>query len=86
MATAPEGGKLIALLLKLTNAKKTIDIGVFTGYSLFLTALTIPDDGKASVSQFYTTKIGLMYNILKYMCSTSLIYVCKYYADYSYRP
>ena len=68
MATAPEGGKLIALLLKLTNPKKTIEIGVFTGYSLVLTALTIPDDGKASVSQFYTTKIGLMYNIFSNSC------------------
>ena len=86
MTTAPEVGQLIALLWKLTNAKKTIEIGVFTGYSLVLIALTIPDDGKASVSPFYTTKIGLMYNILKFMCSTSLIYVCKYYADYSYRP
>nr|XP_019069557.1 probable caffeoyl-CoA O-methyltransferase At4g26220 [Solanum lycopersicum] len=46
MATAPENGQLIALLLKLTNPKKTIEIGVFTGYSLVLTALTIPDDGK----------------------------------------
>ncbi|KAK6789513.1 hypothetical protein RDI58_013313 [Solanum bulbocastanum] len=59
MATAPEAGQLIALLLKLINAKKTIEISVFTGYSLLLTALTIPDDGKASASQFYTTKIGL---------------------------
>ncbi|KAL3532582.1 hypothetical protein ACH5RR_006103 [Cinchona calisaya] len=46
MATAPDAGQLIAMLLKLINAKKTIEIGVFTGYSLLLTALTIPDDGR----------------------------------------
>ncbi|KAG5605967.1 hypothetical protein H5410_027459 [Solanum commersonii] len=47
MATAPEAGQLIALLLKLINAKKTIEVGVFTGYSLLL---KIPDDGKANYS------------------------------------
>ncbi|KAM3394441.1 hypothetical protein P3S68_003443 [Capsicum galapagoense] len=46
MATAPDAGQQIALLLKMINAKKTIEIGVFTGYSLLLTALTIPQDGK----------------------------------------
>lgn len=46
MGTAPDAGQLIAQLLKLVNAKKTIEIGVFTGYSLLLTALTIPEDGK----------------------------------------
>uniref|UniRef100_A0A7N2KXP7 Caffeoyl-CoA O-methyltransferase n=2 Tax=Quercus lobata TaxID=97700 RepID=A0A7N2KXP7_QUELO len=45
-ATAPDAGQLMAMLLKLVNAKKTIEIGVFTGYSLLLTALTIPEDGK----------------------------------------
>ncbi|MBA0597588.1 hypothetical protein Gorai_007391, partial [Gossypium raimondii] len=46
MATAPDAGQLIAMLLKLTNAKRTIEVGVFTGYSLLLTAFTIPEDGK----------------------------------------
>uniref|UniRef100_A0A2N9J7V5 Caffeoyl-CoA O-methyltransferase n=1 Tax=Fagus sylvatica TaxID=28930 RepID=A0A2N9J7V5_FAGSY len=46
MATSPDAGQLMALLLKLVNAKKTIEVGVFTGYSLLLTALTIPEDGK----------------------------------------
>ncbi|KAL3829961.1 hypothetical protein ACJIZ3_018763 [Penstemon smallii] len=46
MATAPDAGQFMALILKLVNAKKTIEIGVFTGYSLLLTALTIPEGGK----------------------------------------
>ncbi|XP_028060221.1 probable caffeoyl-CoA O-methyltransferase At4g26220 isoform X2 [Camellia sinensis] len=46
MGTAPDAGQLMAMLLKLVNAKNTIEIGVFTGYSLLLTALSIPDDGK----------------------------------------
>ncbi|GAB4852734.1 hypothetical protein Ancab_016943 [Ancistrocladus abbreviatus] len=44
--TDPDAGQLIAMLLKLVNAKKTIEIGVFTGYSLLLTALNIPEDGQ----------------------------------------
>ena len=46
LGTSPDAGQLIAMFLKIVNAKKTIEIGVFTGYSLLLTALTIPDDGK----------------------------------------
>ncbi|KAG5024415.1 hypothetical protein JHK82_020315 [Glycine max] len=46
MGAAPDAGQLMAMLLKLLNAKKTIEVGVFTGYSLLLTALTIPNDGK----------------------------------------
>nr|BAK74805.1 hypothetical protein [Cyclamen persicum x Cyclamen purpurascens] len=46
MATSPDAGQLIAMFLKLVNAKKAIEIGVYTGYSLLLTALAIPDDGE----------------------------------------
>ncbi|CAL5215052.1 unnamed protein product [Lathyrus oleraceus] len=46
MGTSPDVGQLMALLLKLLNAKKTIEVGVFTGYSLLLTALNTPHDGK----------------------------------------
>ncbi|KAF3629645.1 Caffeoyl-CoA O-methyltransferase [Capsicum annuum] len=49
MASPPDSGQLIALLLKLINPKKTIEIGVFTEYSLLLTALAIPQDGKATI-------------------------------------
>lgn len=50
MATAPDAGQLMAMLLTLVNARKTIELGVFTGYSLLLTALSIPEDGKVRSS------------------------------------
>ncbi|KAI4380376.1 hypothetical protein MLD38_006574 [Melastoma candidum] len=48
IGTAPDAGQMIAMLLKMINAKRTIEIGVFTGYSLLLTALNIPEDGKVT--------------------------------------
>ena len=45
MATAADEGQFLGLLLKLMGAKKTIEIGVFTGYSLLCTALALPHDG-----------------------------------------
>ncbi|KAJ6837196.1 caffeoyl-CoA O-methyltransferase-like isoform X1 [Iris pallida] len=46
MAVPPEEGQFLSIMLKLMNAKKTIEIGVFTGYSLLLTAMALPKDGK----------------------------------------
>jgi len=63
MGAAPDAGQLMTLLLKLLNAKKTIEVGVFTGYSLLLTALTIPDDGKVCIFLllFGTINISVLY-------------------------
>lgn len=46
MATPADEGQLIRMLIKLINAKNTMEIGVYTGYSLLSTALALPSDGK----------------------------------------
>uniref|UniRef100_A0A3Q7GG23 Uncharacterized protein n=1 Tax=Solanum lycopersicum TaxID=4081 RepID=A0A3Q7GG23_SOLLC len=50
MEIAPEHGKQVIFLLKLKNAKKIIQIGLFSRYSILLTGLTIPNGCKASES------------------------------------
>ncbi|KAF1873045.1 hypothetical protein Lal_00016164 [Lupinus albus] len=46
MTTSADEGQFLNMLLKLINAKNTMEIGVYTGYSLLATALAIPEDGK----------------------------------------
>lgn len=46
MQIAPEQGQFMALLVQLMDARKTLEIGVFTGYSALCVALTLPQDGK----------------------------------------
>ncbi|KAL6273695.1 hypothetical protein ACE6H2_024387 [Prunus campanulata] len=46
MATSPDEGQFLSMLLKLIKAKNTMEIGVYTGYSLLGTALALPQDGK----------------------------------------
>ncbi len=43
---SPEQGQFMALLVELLGAKKTLDIGTFTGYSALVVALALPLDGK----------------------------------------
>ncbi|MEM6611549.1 MAG: class I SAM-dependent methyltransferase [Cyanobacteria bacterium P01_C01_bin.72] len=46
MQIAPDQGQFMALLIKMLGAKKTLDIGVFTGYSSLVVALALPESGK----------------------------------------
>ncbi|MBD2362949.1 class I SAM-dependent methyltransferase [Anabaena minutissima FACHB-250] len=46
MQIAPEQGQFIALLVQLLGAKKTLEVGVFTGYSSLVVALALPPKGQ----------------------------------------
>jgi predicted O-methyltransferase YrrM len=45
MQISPEQGSFLSFLISLINAKITLDIGVFTGYSALVVALELPQDG-----------------------------------------
>ena len=46
MQIAPEQGQFMALLVRLLGAKKTLDIGVYTGYSSLCIGLALPQNGR----------------------------------------
>lgn len=46
MQISPEQGQLMSLLVQLMSAKKTLEVGVFTGYSSLSVALALPPEGR----------------------------------------
>ena len=48
MQISPEQGSFMSMLIKILDAKYTLDIGVFTGYSALIVAQAINNDGKVT--------------------------------------
>jgi caffeoyl-CoA O-methyltransferase len=58
MQISPEQGQFMSLLVKLIGARRTIEVGTFTGYSALTVALALPVDGKVlacDISDEYTS-------------------------------
>lgn len=59
MQVAPEEGQFLSFLIKLTGAKKALEIGVFTGYSSLWIASAMDENGKliaCDVNEKWTAK------------------------------
>jgi predicted O-methyltransferase YrrM len=57
MQISPEHGQFMALIIQLMGARRTLEVGVFTGYSSLAVALALPSDGKivaCDISEEYT--------------------------------
>jgi caffeoyl-CoA O-methyltransferase len=57
MQISPEQGQFMQLLVKMIGAKRTLEVGTFTGYSALSVAMALPPDGRVvacDVSEEYT--------------------------------
>ena len=57
MQISSEQGQLMAMLVRLVNARKIVEVGTFTGYSSTVMALAMPPEGRlvaCDVSEEYT--------------------------------
>jgi predicted O-methyltransferase YrrM len=73
MQIAPEQGQFMAFLIKLIGAKKTLEVGVFTGYSSLVVALALPENGEViacdvdeeytQIARTYWEKAGVSHKI-----------------------
>src|SRR5262245_10276337 len=81
MQIAPEQGQFLRLLVQLIGARKTLEVGVFTGYSSLSVALALPPDGKitacdvseewTSVARRYWQEAGVAGKIDLYLAPAS---------------
>ena len=58
MQISADQGQFFALLIRVLNARKAIEVGVFTGYSSLTVALALPAEGKlvaCDISEEYTS-------------------------------
>jgi predicted O-methyltransferase YrrM len=58
MQVAPEQAQFLTFLVKLMGASRTLEVGVFTGYSSLAVALALPDSGRivgCDVSEEFTS-------------------------------
>jgi predicted O-methyltransferase YrrM len=58
MQISPDLGQFLTVLLKGIGARRTVEVGVFTGYSSMVTALAVPEDGRVvacDVSEEFTS-------------------------------
>jgi caffeoyl-CoA O-methyltransferase len=73
MQISADQGQFLTLLVKLIGARKTLEVGVFTGYSSLCTARGLPDDGQiiacdmsaewTSIARRYWAEAGLAHKI-----------------------
>lgn len=82
MQISPEQGQFMALLVKLTGAKRVLEIGTFTGYSSICIAKALPDDGEliccddsdkwTTMARKYWKKAGLQDKIKLHLQAASI--------------
>jgi caffeoyl-CoA O-methyltransferase len=59
MQIAPEQGQLMQLLVFILQARKALEVGVFTGYSSLAVALALPPDGKLVACDVSEEYVGI---------------------------
>src|SRR5215468_9002637 len=59
MQIAPEQGHFLALLARLIGARRTLEIGTFTGYSALAMALALPADGRILACDISEEWVGI---------------------------